>query len=70
MFKDYLQSIEGVEVYAIISMIIFITFFIGIVFWLFKVDKQYIKKMRELPLEKDSSMNFGEVHHKILDKKF
>jgi len=70
MFKDYLQSIEGVEVYAIISMIIFITFFIGIVIWLFKVDKQYINKMRELPLEKDSSMNFGEVHHKILDKKF
>ena len=70
MFKDYLQSIEGVEVYAIISMIIFITFFIGILIWLFKVDKQYIKKMRELPLEKDSSMNFGEVHQKILDKKF
>jgi len=69
MFKDYLQSIEGVEVYAIISMIIFITFFIGILIWLFKVDKQYIKKMRELPLEKDSSMNFGEVHYKNLDKK-
>ena len=69
MFKDYLQSIEGVEVYAIISMIIFITFFIGILIWLFKVDKQYIKKMGELPLEKDSSMNFVEVHPKILDKK-
>lgn len=51
MYKDYLQSIEGVEVYAIISMIIFITFFIGIIIWLFKVDKQYIKKMEELPLK-------------------
>ncbi|HEY7751450.1 MAG TPA: cbb3-type cytochrome c oxidase subunit 3 [Ignavibacteriaceae bacterium] len=61
MFKDYLQSIEGVEIYAIISMIIFIIFFIGIVIWMIKVDKKYIKKMRELPLEKAPGFSIGEV---------
>jgi len=54
MFKDYLQSIEGVEFYATISMLIFISFFIVIILWLIKVDKHYIKKMKELPLEPDS----------------
>jgi cytochrome c oxidase cbb3-type subunit 4 len=55
MFKEVLQSIEGIEIYTIVSMIIFILFFIGMTIWLFKVDKKYIKDMSELPLEKDNN---------------
>lgn len=55
MFKDVLQSIEGIEFFAIVGMIIFILFFIGMTIWLFKVDKKYIKKMSELPLKEDNS---------------
>jgi cytochrome c oxidase cbb3-type subunit IV len=55
MFKEVLQSIEGIEFYTIVSMIIFILFFIGMTIWLFKVDKKYIKDMSELPLEKDNN---------------
>ena len=57
MFKEVLQSIEGVEFYTIISMIIFILFFIGMTIWLFKVDKKYIKQMSELPLEMENNEN-------------
>ena len=53
MFKEVLQSIEGVEFYTIVSMIIFILFFIGMTIWLFKVDKKYIKTMSELPLNEE-----------------
>jgi len=55
MFKEVLQSIEGVEIYTIISMIIFILFFIGMIIWLFKVDKKYIKEMSELPLDNNNN---------------
>ena len=55
MFKEVLQSIEGIEFYTIVSMIILILFFIGIVIWLFKVDKKYIKHMSELPLNEDNN---------------
>ena len=55
MFKEVLQSIEGIEFYTIVSMIILILFFIGIVIWLFKVDKKYIKHMCELPLKEDNN---------------
>jgi len=55
MFKEVLQSIEGVEFYTIVSMIIFILFFVGMAIWLFKVDKKYIKDMSELPLEEDNN---------------
>ncbi len=53
MFKEVLQSIEGVEFFTIVSMIIFILFFIGMTIWLFKVDKKYIKSMSELPLNEE-----------------
>ena len=55
MFKEILQSIEGIEFYTIVSMIIFILFFVGMTIWLFKVDKKYIKTMSELPLEEDNN---------------
>jgi cbb3-type cytochrome oxidase subunit 3 len=60
MFKEVLQSIEGVEFFTIVSMLILILFFIGMIFWLFKVDKKYIKHMSELPLneEKNEIKNF------------
>jgi len=53
MFKDVLQSIEGIEFYTIVSMLILILFFIGMIIWLFKVDKKYIKLMSELPLNEE-----------------
>lgn len=55
MFKEVLQSIEGIEFYTIVSMIIFILFFIGMAIWLFKVDKKYIQTMSELPLENENN---------------
>jgi len=55
MFKEVLQSIEGIEFYTIVSMVILILFFIGMTIWLLKVDKKYIKEMSELPLESDNN---------------
>lgn len=64
MFKEVLQSIEGIEFYAIVAMIIFILFFIGMTIWLFKVDKKYIKKMSELPLNEDKNESSNNVNYK------
>ena len=55
MFKDVLQSVEGIEFYTIVSMLILILFFIGMIIWLFKVDKKYIKHMSELPLNENNN---------------
>ena len=55
MYKDILQSISGIEIYAIVAMVIFILFFVGMTIWIIKVDKKYIKRMSELPIEKDKN---------------
>ena len=51
MFKHYFERIEGIEIYPIISLIIFITFFVGLIIWVIRVDKKYINRMKELPME-------------------
>jgi Ca2+/Na+ antiporter len=67
MYKELLQSIEGISLYPIISLIVFVLFFAIILIWMFKVDKNYIKKMENLPLEKDEENNFnntGDLYEK------
>ena len=55
MFKHYFERIENIEIWPIISMAIFFTFFIGLLIWVYKADKKHIDKMKELPLDNGSS---------------
>jgi cbb3-type cytochrome oxidase subunit 3 len=54
--KHYLQSIEGVEIYPIISLIIFFSFFVGLFWWVFTTSKQQSKAMSEMPLESNPNL--------------
>lgn len=49
--KQFLQNIQGVDGYLIFSMLVFITFFIGLLIWVFTVDRKYIESVKRLPLE-------------------
>ena len=67
MYKEILQSIEGVSIYPIISLIVFVLFFAAIIIWMIKVDKNYIKKMENLPFENMEENNFnntGDLYEK------
>lgn len=55
MYKEVLQSIKGVEVYAIISLIIFICLFAVVSIRILRMDKNELKKMAELPLEHENN---------------
>jgi Ca2+/Na+ antiporter len=68
VYKEILQSIEGISVYPIISLIVFVLFFAIMLVWLFKVDKNYIKKMENLPFEKEEENNFNNTGD-LYDKK-
>jgi cytochrome c oxidase cbb3-type subunit 4 len=49
--KGYMDSIEGIEIYPIISLIIFFTFFVLLFWWVFTAKKDYITKVSNLPLD-------------------
>ena len=50
--KNYMVTIEGIEIYPIISMSIFFAFFGLLFFWVCKSKKEYIDKVTNLPFEK------------------
>ena len=52
MFKYYFEQIENVAIWPIISLAIFFTFFVGLLWWVVKVDKSYIDKMSKIPFNK------------------
>tara|TARA_R110002096_G_scaffold47912_4_gene127648 strand:- start:469 stop:660 length:192 start_codon:yes stop_codon:yes gene_type:complete len=50
MKKDILSSMENIEIYPIISLLIFVIFFIGMFWWVLQVDRRYVDHMKEMPL--------------------
>jgi cytochrome c oxidase cbb3-type subunit IV len=57
MIRRILENTEGADIYAVIGLIIFVLSFAGIVIWLFRADKGYLKRMKNLPLEDDDQKN-------------
>ncbi len=49
-FRNYLETIAGIEVYPLISLVIFFAFFIGLIIYVFKLDKASLDKMSNIPL--------------------
>lgn len=50
MYKNVLQSIDHIAIWPVISFVIFFLFFIGLLWWVFSVKKDFIQRMSELPL--------------------
>jgi cbb3-type cytochrome oxidase subunit 3 len=57
MYKNVLQSIEGVGLYPIISLLLFFLFFAAVIIWFFRADKAYLKKMAQLPLDSSDHLS-------------
>ena len=49
--KGYMDSIDGIEIFPIISLLIFFTFFVGLFYWVFTAKKEYIKSVSNMPLD-------------------
>ncbi len=49
-----METIDGVAIYPIISLLIFFIFFVVLFGWVFTASKDYISEVSELPLEKDN----------------
>jgi len=49
-----MDSISGIEVYPIISLLIFFGFFVVLFLWVFTAKKEYIQTVSNIPLENDN----------------
>ena len=49
--KGHMESIEGIEIYPIISLLIFFIFFVVLFLWVFTAKKNYIETVSQIPLD-------------------
>lgn len=57
-----MSSIGNIEIYPMISFLIFFIFFLVVLFLVIRSDKNHIAKMAELPLE-DSKSNENKIEN-------
>lgn len=51
--KHNMETISGVEIYPIISLLIFFGFFVGLAFWVLSYKKDKIDEMSQIPFEEE-----------------
>jgi len=56
MYKQILESVQNVEIWPTISLVIFFVFFVLLIIWVIRTDKKHIQKMKELPMN-DGTLN-------------
>ncbi|WP_338731028.1 CcoQ/FixQ family Cbb3-type cytochrome c oxidase assembly chaperone [Mangrovimonas cancribranchiae] len=49
--KNHLESITGIEIYPLISLLIFFLFFVVLFWWVATAKKDYINTVSNLPLD-------------------
>ncbi len=49
--KNHMETIAGIEIYPLISLLIFFTFFVALFWWVFTARKEYIDQVSRIPLD-------------------
>jgi cytochrome c oxidase cbb3-type subunit 3 len=61
----YLENIDGVAIFPIIGIFIFFSFFLGLLYYVYRMDKGFVDDMANRPLGNDMEQN--EVANKNID---
>lgn len=52
--KGHMETIAGIEIYPILSLLIFFIFFVMLFWWVFTARREYISVMEQIPLESEN----------------
>ncbi len=53
--KGNLENIDNVQIYPMISLLIFFIFFVVLFYWVITAKKKYIDEVSNIPLEMDEN---------------
>lgn len=54
--KHNMETIAGVAVYPVVSLLIFFAFFVGLGIWVFSYKKEKIEEMSQIPLNDNQTI--------------
>lgn len=57
MFKDYIKQQDGVELYSIVSLLIFVGFFTAVALYAMLRRKSLMQELSNIPLEGSASQS-------------
>ncbi|HLW33635.1 MAG TPA: hypothetical protein VKX40_15340 [Aequorivita sp.] len=52
--KGNLENIDNVQIYPMISLLIFFIFFVGLFIWVITAKKEHIEEVSNIPLENNN----------------
>ncbi|TDB61123.1 cbb3-type cytochrome c oxidase N-terminal domain-containing protein [Arundinibacter roseus] len=50
-FKNYLETIAGISIYPLISLVIFFAFFVTLIVYVMRMDRKTVDKLKAIPLD-------------------
>ena len=53
--KQYAEGIDGINIYPMISLVIFFVFFVVLLFYVKKMDKTTVSEISRIPLDQDET---------------
>jgi len=56
--KQYAETIKGIDIYPIISLFIFLLFFIAVLWYVKKMDKKIVEEISNLPLDMNDDSSY------------
>ncbi|HWC53206.1 MAG TPA: hypothetical protein VG676_06455 [Chitinophagaceae bacterium] len=63
--KQYAETMDRVDIYPIISLLIFFVFFIVMLYFVKKMDKSKVNDISKLPLENDDEYSETINHNNL-----
>lgn len=54
MFKQFIHSLQGDEIYMLLSLFIFLAFFIGATIAMLRMKKSHLEYMSDIPLNQEN----------------
>ena len=62
--KEHAASIDGIQIYPIFSLLVFVIFFVVLLWYVKKMDTKKVDEIRNLPLDLDNNQdeNFSTTH--------
>lgn len=57
MRRDVIETIQGIEIFPLISLVIFVGFFIGLLYYVIRLKRSDVNRYSNMPLEEDEPHN-------------
>lgn len=62
MYKEVLRSIDNISIYPLISLVVFIIFFIVMLIGVYRTNKTIVDAMAVMPISDDGTLNNNDPH--------